>query len=57
MKAEEMKYPFEATFKEIQEETDGYITSVFSCLESDFLTMPKGKGSLSIPFLKEDMRH
>lgn len=36
MTAVVMKYPFEATFKEIQEETDIYISSVFSCLESDF---------------------
>lgn len=52
MKAGETKYPFEATFREIQEETDVYISSVFSCLESDFLTMPKGKGFIEYPLFE-----
>jgi len=42
--AEMMKFPFEVTFDEIKANPDVFISSVFSCLESDFLTMPKGKG-------------
>jgi hypothetical protein len=38
------KYPFEAPFDEIRENPDLFISSVFSCLESEFLIMPKGAG-------------
>ena len=39
-----IKYPFEASFAEIQENPDLFVSSVFSCLESEFLVMPKGTG-------------
>ena len=39
-----MRLPFEATFEEITRDVDQYVDSVFSCLESDFLVMPKGAG-------------
>lgn len=44
-----MKFPFEATLDEIQANLDDYVSSVFSCLESDFLTMPKGDGFVEYP--------
>ena len=37
MKDPAMKFPFEATLEEIRKNPDVYISSVFSCLESDFL--------------------
>ncbi|MDZ7666749.1 MAG: hypothetical protein U5K27_15745 [Desulfotignum sp.] len=36
--------PFEAAAEEILKDIDTYIDSVFSCLESEFLVMPKGEG-------------
>ena len=38
------KLPFEASFDELQADTDAYVSSVFSLLKSDFLQIPKGKG-------------
>ena len=43
------KYPFEASFDEIQSDADGYVDAVFSCLESEFLIMPKGVGFVAYP--------
>ncbi len=39
-----MKFPFELSFAEIQADLDSSVTAVFSCLESEFLVMPKGTG-------------
>jgi hypothetical protein len=39
-----IKYPFEAAFDAIRENPDLFVSSVFSCLESEFLVMPKGNG-------------
>lgn len=39
-----MKLPFEASFEELLENMDQYVTAVFSSLESDFMTMPRGNG-------------
>jgi hypothetical protein len=44
-----MKYPFEVPFTEVEAEPDLYISSVFSCLESEFLVMPKGDGFIDYP--------
>ena len=44
-----MKFPFEATFDEIRDNPGIFVLSVFSCLESDFLTMPKGTGFIEYP--------
>jgi len=44
-----LKFPFEATFEEIQQDAEPYISSVFSCLESEFLVMPKGLGFIDYP--------
>lgn len=37
-------FPFEVPFEEIQKNPEGYVDAVFSCLESEFLVMPKGVG-------------
>jgi hypothetical protein len=43
------KYPFEAPFDEIMIEAETYVDAVFSCLESEFLVMPKGSGFVEYP--------
>jgi hypothetical protein len=42
-------YPFEASFDEILTDSDRYIDAVFSCLEWEFLVMPKGSGFIEYP--------
>ncbi|RJQ69214.1 MAG: hypothetical protein C4519_21890 [Desulfobacteraceae bacterium] len=44
-----MKYSFEASFDEIVNNADHYVDDVFSCLQSDFLIMPKGVGFVEYP--------
>lgn len=44
-----MKYPFEATYAEIQADPDGFVTAVFSSLASEFLVLPKGDGFIEYP--------
>ena len=39
-----MPFPFEVGFDEVQSNLDAYVDTVFGCLESEFLIMPKGKG-------------
>ena len=36
-----LTYPFEAPFDEIMGDADRFVDAVFSCLESEFLVMPK----------------
>jgi hypothetical protein len=43
------KFPFEVAFEEIQKDPESYVDSVFSCLESEFLIMPKGAGFIDYP--------
>ena len=43
------KYPFEVSLDEILEDLEQYIDAVFSCLESEFLVMPKGVGFVEYP--------
>ncbi|MBI4766940.1 MAG: hypothetical protein HY787_20520, partial [Deltaproteobacteria bacterium] len=43
------KYPFEVVFNEIMRDVERYIDAVFSCLESEFLVMPKGLGFIDYP--------
>ena len=42
-------FPFEATLDEILRDPGTYIDSIFSCLESEFLVMPKGAGFVEYP--------
>lgn len=44
-----LKFPFEATFEQIRGNPDPFVSSVFSCLESEFLVMPKGPGFIEYP--------
>ena len=37
-------YPFEASPTDIRALPEEYVAAIFSCLESEFLVMPKGKG-------------
>ena len=37
-------YPFEVAYQELLQDPEGYVDAVFSCLESEFLIMPKGTG-------------
>jgi hypothetical protein len=47
------KYPFEETFIEIAQNAEGYVDAVFSCLESEFLVMPKGFGFVTYPAFEQ----
>ena len=42
-------YPFEVSVDEIFQNPEEYIDAVFSCLESEFLVMPKGDGFVNYP--------
>lgn len=53
MKQELWKFPFKVTLEEIEANPDPYISSVFSCLESDFLSIPKGEGFIEYPVFEE----
>ena len=44
-----MKFPFEATDAEIAAKPDSFVDAVFSCLTSEFLTMPRGDGFVPFP--------
>ncbi|HIE13505.1 MAG TPA: hypothetical protein EYP63_08825 [Desulfotomaculum sp.] len=44
-----MRYPFEAAFSELHANLDTFVSSVFSCLESEFLVLPKGEGFIDYP--------
>ncbi len=44
MKAETVRFPFEASLREIQRNPEPYVSSVFGCLQSEFLVLPKGPG-------------
>ena len=43
------KFPFEVSFSEIEADPDPFVTAVFSCLESEFLVVPKGPGFVEYP--------
>ena len=42
-------FPFEVSLKEILQDPESYVDAVFSCLESEFLVMPKGAGFVEYP--------
>ena len=39
-----MRFPFEASFEEIQSDPEPYVDAVFGSLQSEFMVMPRGKG-------------
>lgn len=43
------KFPFEVSLEEIFRDSESYVDAVFSCLESEFLVMPKGAGFVEYP--------
>jgi hypothetical protein len=42
-------FPFEVSLDEILESPENYIDAVFSCLESEFLVLPRGVGFVEYP--------
>lgn len=44
-----MPFPFEVPFDEVQRDLDVYVDEIFSCLQSEFLTLPKGPGFVEYP--------
>lgn len=44
-----MPFPFEVPFAEIEGNLDTYVDEIFSCLQSEFLTLPKGPGFVEYP--------
>jgi len=42
-------FPFEVSREEIFQDPERYVDAVFSCLESEFLVMPKGEGFVEYP--------
>jgi hypothetical protein len=47
------KFPFEVPFSIIQENPDPFVSVVFSCLESEFLVLPKGVGFVEYPVFEQ----
>jgi len=43
------KYPFEATYAEIEADLDAFIDAVFGVLQSSFLILPRGPGFVAYP--------
>jgi len=48
-----MRFPFEATPEELQANLGSFVDAVFSCLESEFLVMPKGEGFVEYPAFEQ----
>ena len=44
-----MPFPFEVPFEDIADHLDAYVDEVFSALQSEFLTLPKGEGFIDYP--------
>ena len=42
-------FPFEVSLEKILQDPESYVDAVFSCLESEFLIMPKGSGFIEYP--------
>ncbi|MBN1105152.1 MAG: hypothetical protein JXL84_17190 [Deltaproteobacteria bacterium] len=42
-------YPFEVALEEILSNPEPYVDAVFSCLESEFMVMPRGAGFIQYP--------
>jgi len=44
-----MKFSFEVPYAQVEANSDEYVSAVFSCLESEFLVLPKGDGFIDYP--------
>lgn len=53
MGVNQMRFPFEVTFTDLTADLEPFVSSVFSCLVSDFLMMPKGAGFLEYPIFEQ----
>lgn len=47
-----MKFPFEVPLAELEDNPDSYVSAVFSCLESEFLVLPRGDGFIDYPIFE-----
>jgi hypothetical protein len=45
-------FPFEVSLEDIFKDPEHYVDAVFSCLESEFLVMPKGAGFVEYPIFE-----
>ena len=43
---------FEVTFEQVRANVDGYVSAIFSTLESEFLILPKGRGFIEYTMLE-----
>jgi hypothetical protein len=48
-----MPFPFEVSFAELQSDIDSHVDSVFGCLLSGFLKLPKGQGFVEYPVFEQ----
>ena len=48
-----MPFPFEVPFQNVQANLDTYVDSIFSCLQSEFMTLPKGPGFIEYPIFEQ----
>jgi hypothetical protein len=46
-------FPFNVEFSKIQADPEPYVNSIFSCLESEFLIMPKGQGLIEFSVFEQ----
>jgi hypothetical protein len=51
-----MPFPFEVPFAEIETNFDAFVDEVFTALQSDFVTLPKGKGFIEYPVFEQGSR-
>ena len=48
-----MPFPFEVPFGQVEAELDIYVDAIFACLQSEFLTLPKGPGFVEYPVFEQ----
>jgi len=48
-----MPFPFEVPFERVRSDLDTYVDAVFACLQSEFMTLPKGPGFVEYPVFEQ----
>ena len=48
-----MPFPFEVPFGQVEADLDTYVDAIFACLQSEFLTLPKGEGFVEYPVFEQ----
>lgn len=48
-----MPLPFELPFEQVEAELDTCVDEVFSALQSEFLTLPRGEGFIEYPIFEQ----